>query len=217
MAHHLDTRRTSANRCATGALVFLICAGCARPAGGSIASANPARDLANSPVSPLRGGLVAAREAFGPFVVVVERDTARFKGAHVPAGWTKIHLLFATPDERVSVALTDNGLALTVDARTSTQCYVGSRFYQYDKSADGSHLYASLEDIFNDILHACPRGMEAAPAYQRLFEQAEPHFLAAIQAMMGRATDVYGGRVPRCEIPSDPEVWRQVVRRCLPY
>lgn len=189
-------------------VAFLGGAGCATAARG-------AEWTQTSIASPLQGGLEASREIIGPFVVVVERDTVRFRGPHVPVGWTRVHLMFTTPDDRVNVSVTDNGRALVVNAQTSTSCYFTAVYHQFRE--DGSHLYAALAEALDEIV-TCPRGMEAARRYQRMFRRAEGHFPAAMRAMMGRANAVYNGRLERCEGPTDPrddDAWMALAQRCL--
>jgi hypothetical protein len=200
-----------------GASVVLVCAGCTAPITKGVLAPDDV-SAPSSPLTPITAGVELDREAFGPFTVVVEKDTVRFRGFHVPAGWTHVHLWFATPDETMYVALIDNGAALVIQAQTSAACHISSQYHQYRADEGGTHLYSALQYTLDEMVRICPRGMEEARRYQRLFRRSETEFGQAIQAMMTKAARMYNGTLVRCENPEDPHdenAWKELGRRCL--
>lgn len=207
----------STTRRALGALTILACAACAPdPQGGAASSPLPV-GTAYTGLLPRMLGAETARDTVGSFLVLVEKDTTRLPAFHVPFGWTKIHLSFTTSDNRVNVSLTDNGSALTIATKTSTECSSFSRYHQYGARGGHRHLHGDMADALRIALEGCPRGMEAAGEYLREFQQAESDFPAALQAMMARVDVIFGGRLARCENPADPHdrmAWSRLNERC---
>jgi hypothetical protein len=216
--HRIATHPFAGSRRLPGALLLLLCAGCG-PSSSSEAEgmAVQAVTIRKGPFdvgTPLTHGVEVAREVVGSLVVLVEKDTVRFRAMHVPSGWTKIHLLFTTPDSAVNVALTDNGASLIVHTQTATECS-GSYFYhQYGRSEHvNRHLYTAMADALGTILESCPRRTEAWDQYRRQFKRAEADFPAAMRVMMAH---VYASRrgLVRCETTSDPDAWQWIAERC---
>jgi hypothetical protein len=203
-----------------GALVLVLCAGCGVRSWPGAPAAPPPRDTGSGPagpVTPHSSGTLVTIHNVRSFQVVEEKDTSSFRMPHQVFGWTKIHLSFTTTDGRVNVALTDNGAALTVNVRTSTECASFSSYYQYGEREDESHLYDAMEDAFSHLVRVCSRGMETAGQYRRQLRRARADFKPAMQAMKTRVSAVFR-RTERCENPADPndfDAREELASRCI--
>jgi hypothetical protein len=157
-------------------------------------------------------GAEIARDTVGSFLVLVEKDTMPALSHHFPSGWTKIHLSFTTSENRVNVALTDNGASLVIKTELGS-CTAFSRFHHYGVRRGHSRLYGDMAAALRRALEACPGARTGAEQYQREFQQAEHDYPAAMQAMLARVDTTFRQGRARCQyVPrDDDEAWR----RCL--